>query len=139
VTDEFRINFFFGPDEKPDSTGVLVCVFNVKKRSWKGGVQVGVELFMEQLQQLADGCQLDELIEMIRAKVEPAEFSDYQQRARDLFIQRVCMVKLNLVVGKGIHQENQTIPADAMKQELDSEIPGQADSIRQAILTELDV
>jgi hypothetical protein len=139
MAEDFRISFFFGPDEKRDSPDILVCVFNVKKRSWKGGVQVGVELLREQLAQITDRCQLDELLEMIRAKVEADGFGDYQQRARDLFTQHVCLTKLNLRIEKGITQENQTIPAHAMEQELDQAVMVRADTIRQAILTELDL
>jgi hypothetical protein len=139
VAEEFRITFFFGPDEKKDCPEVVACVFNVKKRSWKGGVQVSVELLREQLIQLADRCQLDELIEMIRAKVEPDAFNDYQQRTRDLFVQHVCTTKLNLRIENGITQENQTIPVHATEKELDQAVMVRADTIRQAILTELDL
>ena len=137
--DDFRITFFFGPDNLPERPDVLVCVFNVKKRSWKGGVQVGVEVTEDHLKRLRDRGQLDELIEMIRAKVEPEDFADYEQQAKDLFTQRVCWTKLDLLIVKGIRQENQTIPADAMVEELDREILVRPDAIRQAILTQLDL
>ena len=68
MTDEFRITFFFGPEAAPDRPGVVRCVFNVKKRSWKGGVQVTVELEAAQLERIRDRGQVGELIEMIRAK-----------------------------------------------------------------------
>lgn len=139
MSDDFRITFFFGPDNVPDRPDVRICVFNVKKRSWKGGVQVGVELTEDQLKRLQQGGQLDELIEMIRAKAEPEDFADYEQQARDLFIQFVCRIKLDQRIAKGITQDNQTIPAGAMEEELDREILVQADAIRQAILTELDL
>jgi hypothetical protein len=139
MADDFRITFFFGPDSIPGRSYVLVCVFNVKKRSWKGGVQVGVELTEDQLNHLRERGQLDELIEMIRAKAEPEDFAGYEQQARDLFIQRVCWTKLDLLIANGIKQENQTIPADAMEEELDREILARSDAIRQAILTELDL
>ena len=139
MADDFRITFFFGPDNLPERLDVLVCVFNVKKRSWKGGVQVGVELSENQLTSLRERGQLDELIEMIRAKVEPEDFANYEQQAKDLFTQRVCWTKLDLLIVKGIRQENQTIHADAMVEELDREILVRADAIRQAILTQLDL
>src|SRR2546430_16641581 len=119
MVEDFRISLFFGPNESSDDPQVLVCVFNVKKRNWKGGVQVGVELVKDQRTRLADRCLLDELIEIIRAKVEADEFGDYQQRTQDLFTQHVCMVKLNLVIAGGMNQQNQTIPADAMEKELE--------------------
>ena len=139
MADDFRITFFFGPDDVPDRPNVRVCVFNVKKRSWKGGVQVGVELLKHQLARLSDRGQLDELVEMIRARTEPESFSDYERRARDLFTQQMCRTKLDLAIAKGISQENQTISSDALVQELDNEAQARGDAIRQAILTELDL
>ena len=139
MSDDFRVTFFFGPDNVPQRPGVLVCVFNVKKRSWKGGVQVGIEITQAQLDRLADQAQVGELVEMIRAKVEPDNFADYAQRVRDLFAQQVCWAKLDLAIAAGIGQENQTIPAEALTQELDRALPAKADGIRQAILTELDL
>src|ERR1700745_3346567 len=85
MADEFRITFFFGPEEVPDRPGVVRCVFNVKKRGWKGGVQVTVELGERQLERIRDHGQVGELIEMIRAKVEDETFAEYEQRVRDLF------------------------------------------------------
>ena len=139
MTDEFRITFFFGPEETPDRPGVARCVFNVKKRSWKGGVQVTVELAAAQLERIRDRGQFGELIEMIRAKVEPETFAEYELRARDLFMQQVCWAKLDLAIRAGISQENQTIPAEAFQPELDELARAKADAIRQAILTELDL
>src|SRR5207249_3578357 len=101
MTDEFRITFFFGPEAAPDRPGVVRCVFNVKKRSWKGGVQVTVELAAAQLERIRDRGQFGELIEMIRAKVEPEMFAEYELRARDLFRQQVCWAKLDLAIRAG--------------------------------------
>jgi hypothetical protein len=139
MSDDFRITFFFGPDTPADGPDILICVFNVKKRSWKGGVQVGVELTENQLTNLRERGQLDELIEMIRAKVEPEDFSGYERRARDLFIQQVCRTKLDLAIASGMSQNNQTIAADVLTGLLDREVLSRRDGIRQAILTELDL
>ena len=139
MADEFRTTFFFGPEDVPERPGVLRCIFNTKKRSWKGGVQVVVELARAQIAQLRERGLLGELTEMIRAKVEAETFAEYEQRARDLFTQQVCRVKLDLAIAAGINQENQTIAADALKEELNRTVIANADAIRQAILTELDV
>ena len=139
MADEFRTTFFFGPEDVPERPGVLRCIFNTKKRSWKGGVQVVVELAQAQLEQFRERGLLGELTEMIRAKVEAETFVEYEQRARDLFTQQVCRVKLDLAIAAGINQENQTIAADALKEELNRTVIANADAIRQAILTELDV
>ena len=139
MADEFRTTFFFGPEEVSERPGVLRCVFNTKKRSWKGGVQVAVELTGVQLDRLCDRGLLGELLEMIRAKVESETFAEYEQRARDLFTQQVCRVKLDLAIEQGMAQENQTLGAEAYREELDRTVTAQADAIRQAILTELDI
>ncbi len=139
MTDEFRITFFFGPEEVPAQPGILRCVFNVKKRSWKGGIQVTVELTGVQLERLREGGQFGELVEMIRAKVEAEMFADYESRAKDLFTQQVCWVKLDLAIAAGIKQENQTVAAETFLEALDRAVVERADAIRQAILTELDL
>ena len=139
MSDEFRITFFFGPDNVPDRPDVLSCVFNVKKRSWKGGVQVSVELTEEQLTRLREIGQLDELIEMIRAKAEPEDFSGYERQARDLFIQKVCWAKLDLAIASGITQENQTIAACALMEEVERQVLAEKGRIHQTILSELDI
>ena len=139
MADEFRTTFFFGPEDVPERPGVLRCVFNTKKRSWKGGIQVAVELADVQLERLRDRGQLGELVEMIRAKVEPETFADYEQRTRDLFTQQVCRTKLDLAIERGMAQENQTVGAEAYREELDRAVLAGTDAIRQAILTELDL
>jgi hypothetical protein len=139
MTDDFRITFFYGPDNVPDRPDAVMCVFNTKKRSWKGGVQVVVELAQAQLEQLREHGLLGELTEMIRAKTEVETFAEYEQRARELFTQQICRAKLDLAIAAGINQENQTIAADALKEELDRTVIAKADAIRLAILTELDL
>ena len=139
MADEFRTTFFFGPEDVPERPGILRCVFNTKKRSWKGGVQVAVELAEAQLERLRERGLLDELLEMIRARVEPETFAGHAQRARDLFTQQVCRAKLDLAIEKGLTQENQTVGADAFQQELDRAVLAGADAVRQAIFAELDV
>src|SRR5437016_595971 len=139
MTDEFRTTFFFGPEDAPGRPGVLRCVFNTKKRSWKGGIQATVELAESQLDRLRERGQLGELVEMVRAKVEPDAFADYEQRAGELFVQQISRVKLELAIANGIRQENQTIPAEVLQAELDRAAAEQADAIRQAIFAELDL
>jgi hypothetical protein len=139
MADEFRTTFFFGPEDVPERPGILRCVFNTKKRSWKGGVQVVIELAQTQLEQLRECGLLGEMTEMIRAKAEAETFAEYEQRARELFTQQVCRAKLDLAIAAGINQENQTIAADALKEELDRTVIANADTIRLAILTELDL
>jgi hypothetical protein len=138
VADDFRITFFFGPADAESRPEILVCVFNVKKRSWKGGVQVAVELAKAQLERLQERGQLGELIEMVRAKTEPAEFAEYEHRARELFVQEICRLKLDLIT-HSLSQENHTIAAEALADDLDRLLATRTEQIRLAILSELDV
>ena len=136
---QYRVTLFVGPESVEGKPSTQHCVFNVKKRSWKGGVQVGVELAEEQLKHLRECGQLEELVEMIRAKVEPEDFIGYERRARDLFVQQVCWTKLDLAIASGMSQDNQTIVADVWEEELKRQVLLRRDNIRQAILTELDL
>jgi hypothetical protein len=45
----FRITLFYGPEAVEDQPSIQNCVYNVKKRSWKGGIQVAVEIDDAQL------------------------------------------------------------------------------------------
>ena len=98
-----------------------------------------MELTEEQLQRLRECGQLEELVEMIRAKVEPEDFIGYERRASDLFIQQVCWAKLDLAIASGMSQDNQTIVADIWEEELQRQVLLRRDNIRQVILTELDL
>ena len=98
-----------------------------------------IELAGAQLERLRERGLLGELLEMLRARVEPETFAEYEQRGRDLFTQQVCRAKLDLAIEKGLTQENQTVGADAFRQELDQAVLAHADAIRQAIFAELDV
>ena len=40
---QYRVTLFFGPEPVKARPSRVCCVFNVKKRSWKGGVQIAVE------------------------------------------------------------------------------------------------
>ncbi len=105
MADEFRTTFFFGPEEVPGRPGILMCVFNTKKRSWKGGIQIAVELAGAQLERLRERGLLGELLEMLRARVAPETFAEYEQRARDLFTQQVCRAKLDLAIEETLRWE----------------------------------
>ena len=45
----YRVTLFFGPESVEGKPDVQACVFNVKKRSWKAGIQVSVEMSTDQL------------------------------------------------------------------------------------------
>ena len=50
----YRVTLFFGPESVEGESDVLACVFNVKKRSWKAGIQVSVEIAQAHLARLGE-------------------------------------------------------------------------------------
>jgi hypothetical protein len=47
---QFRVTLFVGPQPVEGRPFTSSCVFNVKKRSWKGGIQVAVVITQSQIE-----------------------------------------------------------------------------------------
>lgn len=135
----YRVTFFFGPEPVQGQPDVLACVFNVKKRSWKAGIQVSVEIGAEQLSVLRKKMRLDDRLAKSLAALDPHERPHYQERIADLFAQAVCWCKLNFRLQAGLAQENQRIQADELTSELNQEAGNRVDYILAYILAELDL
>jgi hypothetical protein len=118
---------------------VLACVFNVKKRSWKAGIQVSVEMSTRQLSVLRQGMRLDDRLANSLTALDPKERPHYQERIADCFAQAICRCKLDLRLQAGVAQENQRIQADELMIELDQETSNRADYVLAYILGELDL
>ena len=136
---QYRITLFYGPEPVQGRPSRVRCIFNVKKRSWKGGVQVAVELDEQQLAGARQVVGFEIWLKAILAEVREAERGDYESRARDLFAQGVCALKLDLAIEAGIRQENHCIEAGSLVGELAREVAKQADRIKSRILAELDL
>ena len=135
----YRVSFFFGPEPVEGKAEVLACVFNVKKRSWKAGIQVAVEISNRQLSAVERTIQLTDRLARSLVTVEPQERSDYQQRSGDVFVQAVCRCKLDLQLIVGLTPDSHRILAEELKIELDQEISTHPEYIISAILDELDL
>jgi len=135
----YRITFFYGPEPVEGRPGLLCCTFNVKKRSWKGGVQIAVEVDERQIARAQDAVGFEAWVARILATVPNAERSDYDSRARDLFTQHLCALKLDLAIEAGVQQESSRIAADAFARELDAAVPRHKDRLISNILAELDL
>ncbi|UVT15933.1 MAG: hypothetical protein H8K04_19405 [Nitrospira sp.] len=135
----YRVTFFFGPEPVEGKSDALVCVFNVKKRSWKAGIQVAVELNTVQLSTLQQRIQVTDRLAKSLAAVDPHERSHYQERTADLFAQALCRCKLDLRLQAGLTQENQRIHADELAIELDHEVGARSEYVIAYILEELDL
>ncbi|NJN36399.1 MAG: AAA family ATPase [Nitrospiraceae bacterium] len=99
----------------------MACVFNVKKRSWKAGIQVAVEIGTSQLGALRRIMKLNDRLAARLMAVDSNEISHYQERAGDVFAQVLCRCKLGLRLQSGLAQDNQRIVADELTDELNAE------------------
>ena len=135
----YRVTFFFGPEPVEGRPDVLVCVFNVKKRSWKAGIQVSVEMNTDQLSVLQQKMRLADRLAKSLMALDPQERPHYQDRMADCFAQAVCWCKLDLRLQAGMAQENQRIQADELTSELDHEAGNRIDEVLAYILGELDL
>lgn len=136
---QYRITFFYGPEPIEGRPDLLCCTFNVKKRSWKGGVQIAVEVDERQVARARDAVGFEAWVVRILATLLDAERSDYDSRARDLFTQHLCALKLDLAIEAGLQQESSHVAADAFTRELDAAVPQRKDRLISNILAELDL
>ncbi|MGH7205197.1 MAG: hypothetical protein ACREI2_03185 [Nitrospiraceae bacterium] len=136
---QYRVTLFFGPEPLKAPPSRVCCVFNVKKRSWKGGVQIVVELEEDQLARARQTIGFEGWLNKVVDGLPEGERDDYQSRAHDLLVQGLCALKLDLAIDVGIRQENGCIAGDALVKELDQAVSDQRARIQSQILTELDL
>ncbi|MDA2910311.1 hypothetical protein MYX04_05215 [Nitrospiraceae bacterium AH_259_D15_M11_P09] len=136
---QYRVTLFFGPEPLNRQPTGVSCVFNVKKRSWKAGVQVAVEMEEEQLARTRQVIGFEDWLKEELRVVPLAERDQYDSRARDLFVQGVCALKLALALEAGLRQENRNLTVETLVNELDHALPRQADRLKSQILAELDL
>lgn len=135
----YRVTLFFGPEPVEGDPDVLACVFNVKKRSWKAGIQVSVEIARTHLAQLGQGVHLADRITEALTPLGAEERGACHARVDDLFAQAVTWCKLDLGLAVGLAQENQRIPAADLVQELNQAVAVRAEYVIAYVLTELDL
>ena len=102
---QYRMTLFYGPEWDESDSEVLYCVFNVKKRSWKGGVQIVVEITQAQLSQIQEAFNFDQWLRKSLKHLPEIERQDYLGRGQDIFVQQICLLKLQLAINVGITQE----------------------------------
>lgn len=134
----YRITLFYGPEPSEEDPSRLSCVFNVKKRSWKSGVQIEVEIEREWLTRARARMEFEPWLKEVLARVPDEERPDYESRAEDLFIQEICLLKLERAL-EVIQQEHSRLPAELFARELEEVVPGHAERIKARILTQLDL
>ena len=135
----YRVTLFFGPESVEGETDVLACVFNVKKRSWKAGVQVSVEVARAHLARLSEEVRLADRIAEALSSLETDVREASYMRVDDLFAQAVAWCKLDLCLAAGLAQQNQRISAADLGPELSQSVAARAEYVITYILTELDL
>ncbi len=136
----YRVTLFFGPDQATGTAPTCTCVFNVKKRSWKGGVQVAVELTENQIASSRAVIGFNQWLADALLTVPSEDRQTQVARASELFIQALCWCKLDLALQTGIAQENQCLAADLLTDSAFHEtVHGRRDFITSYVAAELDL
>jgi len=135
----YRVTLFYGPEPVEGQPDAVACVFNVKKRSWKAGIQVSVELANRQLAAIARRLTLSDRLSQTFQQSPPDAQAEYEARLPDLFAQAVSRCKLDLLLERGLPQKNQRLDSDDLAPQLDRAVWNRKEYVLAYILTELDV
>lgn len=135
----FRITLFYGPEIFEGDPETIHCVFNVKKRSWKGGVQVDILVGMNQIRRLETALGFQPWIEELLRALPGEDRENYFKQGSDLFIQFICFHKLENYIHQGIKQENVQVHWDVLIPETDEVIHREAEKIKKQIRVEMDL
>lgn len=135
----YRVTFFYGPEPVEGRPGIVCCTFNVKKRSWKGGVQIAVEVEEQRIAWARETVGFEPWLARILSTLLDAERAEYDNRARELFVQHLCALKLDLAIEAGLKQESGRLAAESLGPQLDAAVPAHRDRLLAAILAELDL
>ena len=136
---QFRVTLFVGPQPVNGRPFTYSCVFNVKKRSWKGGIQVDVAINQSQIDRLSTDVDFSSWLVRALTDLPDEDRPSYQERARELFIQAVCWCKLDLALHSGITQENQCLADDTWTAEVRDSVRNRTNFIWSYIVSELDL
>ena len=136
---QFRVTLFVGPEPVKERPFTFSCVFNVKKRSWKGGIQVAVAITQSQIDSLNTDVDFSPWLAQALIDLSDEDRLLSQERAHELFIQAVCRCKLDLALQSGITQENQRLADDAWIVEVRETVIRRTNFITSYIASELDL
>ncbi len=136
---QFRVTLFVGPQPVERKPFTVSCVFNVKKRSWKGGIQVAVVITQRQIDTLSTDVDFSRWLTLALADLADEDRLSHQKRAHELFIQAVCWCKLDLALQSGITQENQCLADDTWIPEVRDTVNKRTNFITSYITSELDL
>ena len=135
----YRITLFFGPDVQERDPDIVYCVFNVKKRSWKGGMQCVVELAQAQVSRCKRLLRVESWLRNVLRHLPQEECDEYFQRGQELCLQHLCRIKLRLAIEYGLKQDRPLVAHDILAQELENAVGQTGQALKAALLEELDV
>jgi len=135
---QFRVTLFVGPQQVKGRPFTSSCVFNVKKRSWKGGIQVAVAITQSQIDTLSTDVDFSRWLAQVMIDLAVEDRLSRQERAHELFIQAVCWCKLDLALQSGIAQKNQCLADDTWIAEVRDTVIKRTNFITSYIASELD-
>lgn len=136
---QFRVTLFVGPQPVEGRPFTSSCVFNVKKRSWKGGIQIAVAITQSQIDTLSAEVDFPSWLAQALIDLSDEDRPSHQERAQELFIQAICWCKLDLVLQSGITQENQYLADDTWIAEVRDAVIRRTNFITSYIGSELDL
>jgi hypothetical protein len=136
---QFRVTLFVGPQPVEGRPFTSSCVFNVKKRSWKGGIQVAVVLTQSQIDSLSKDVDFSPWLDLALVDFADDVRLSHQRRAHELFIQAVCWCKLDLALQSGIAQENQSLEDETWNAEIRDAVIKRTNFITSYVASELDL
>jgi hypothetical protein len=136
---QFRVTLFVGPQPVEGRPFTCSCVFNVKKRSWKGGIQVAVALTQSQIDTLSRDVDFSRWLVPALVDLTHEDRLSHQERAHELFIQAICWCKLDLALQSGITQENQCLADDTGIAEVRDAVIKRTNFIKSYVASELDI
>ena len=136
---QFRVTLFVGPQPVEGRPFTSSCVFNVKKRSWKGGIQVAVDISQSQIDTLSAEVDFSRWLAKALNDLSADDRLSREERAHELFIQAICWCKLDLLLQSGITQENQCLADDTWITEVRDTVIRRTNFITSYIASELDL
>ncbi|SLM47497.1 conserved protein of unknown function [Nitrospira japonica] len=136
---QYRVTLFFGPEPVEAHPSTQACVFNVKKRSWKGGIQVLVEATEAQIDASRTSIHFSQWLTEALGDATGEERAAQEARASELFVQALCRCRLDRLLQAGITQENQRLTADAWNAQEHADLIKRRDFIRAYVAAEMDL
>lgn len=136
---QFRVTLFVGPQPVEGRPFTFSCVFNVKKRSWKGGIQVDVAITQSQIDALSTDIDFPRWLTRALSDLSIEDRPSHQERAHELFVQAVCWCKLDVLLRSGITQENQCLGGETWIVEVRDAVIRRRDFIASYVASELDL